>query len=74
MSVNNLHVLRSASILNFVFLTGLLTLSGHGFSRVPGPGGGGEGKEPATYNSKTIHCIEMKFGRVVDYHKLINLV
>ena len=35
----------------------------------------GEGGEvPAAHNSKTIHGIEMKFGRVVENHKLINLV
>ena len=28
----------------------------------------------AAYNSKTIHGIEMKFGRIVENHKLINLV
>ena len=29
---------------------------------------------PAAHNSKTIHGIEMKFGRVVENHKLINLL
>ena len=29
---------------------------------------------PAAHNSKTIHGIEMKFGRVVENHKLINSV
>ena len=29
---------------------------------------------PAAYNSKTIHGIAMKFGRVVENHKAINLV
>ena len=29
---------------------------------------------PAVRNSKTIHSIEMKFGRVLENHKLINLV
>ena len=29
---------------------------------------------PAAHNSKTIHGIERKFGRVVENHKLINLV
>ena len=29
---------------------------------------------PAANNSKTIHGIEAKFGRVVENHKLINLV
>ena len=29
---------------------------------------------PAAHNSKTIHVVEMKFGRVVGNHKLINLV
>ena len=37
-------------------------------------GGRGGRKVPAAYNSKTIHGIEMKFGRVVESHKLINLV
>ena len=29
---------------------------------------------PAAHNSKTVHGIEMKFDRVVENHKLINLV
>ena len=29
---------------------------------------------PAAHNSKTIHGMEVKFGRVVESHKLINLV
>ena len=29
---------------------------------------------PAAYNSKAIHGIDMKFDRVVENHKLINLV
>ena len=29
---------------------------------------------PAAHNFKTIHGIEMKFGRVVENHSLINLV
>ena len=29
---------------------------------------------PAAHNSKTIDGIEMKFGGVVENHKLINLV
>ena len=37
-------------------------------------GGGGAQKVAAAYNSKTIHGIEMKFGRVVENHKLINWV
>ena len=42
---------------------------------MPGPeGGGGERKVPAAHNSKTIRGIEMKFGRVVENYKLINLV
>ena len=32
------------------------------------------GGVPAAHNSKTIHGIEMKFGTVVENHKLINLV
>ena len=54
-----------------------LTLSGTGFSRVPGPGrgrGGGMRKVPAGYNSKTIHVIEIKLDRVGDNHKLIEFV
>ena len=39
---------------------------------MPGPGGGQ--KAPAAHNSKTIRGIKMKFGRVVENHKLINLV
>ena len=31
-------------------------------------------KVPADHNSKTIHVIEIKFGWVVENHKLINLV
>ena len=34
----------------------------------------GRGGVPAAHNSKTIHGFEMKFGRVVENHKLINLV
>ena len=35
----------------------------------------GEGRKvPVAHNSKTIHGIEMKFGRLVENHKLINLV
>ena len=53
---------------------------GPGISRVPGPGrmegGGGWDRKclQAAYNSKTIHGIEMKFGRVVGNHKLIDSV
>ena len=32
------------------------------------------GELPAANNSKTIHDIEIKFGRVVENHKLIKLV
>ena len=39
-----------------------------------GPGGRGGGVESARRNSKTIHCIEMKFGRVVKNHKLLNFI
>ena len=49
-----------------------------GFFWVPGPGrGGGERggrKVSMAHNSKTIHGIEMKFGRVVENHKHSNLV
>ena len=42
---------------------------------MPGPGGeGGGGGVPAAHSSKTIHGIEMKFGKAVENHKLINLV
>ena len=37
-------------------------------------GGGGRRKVPAAHNSKTVHGIEMKFGTVVENHKLIKLV
>ena len=37
-----------------------------------GLGGGGGRKVPAAHNSKTILGIEMKLGRVVENHKLIN--
>ena len=42
----------------------------------PGGGGGGRGgrKVPAALNSKTIPGIEIKFGRVVENHRLISLV
>ena len=50
-----------------------LTLFDLGFLRVAGPGGGGK-KVPASHNSKTINANEMKFGGVVENHKLINLV
>ena len=43
---------------------------------MPGPGekgGRGGRKVPAAHNSKSIHGIEIKFGRVVENHKLINL-
>ena len=65
----------------------ILSLSDPGFSTVPGQGGRGVGrgraegvgggvgwKNPAAYNSKTIHGIEMKFGQLVENHKLINFV
>ena len=59
-----------------------LTLSGPGFSWAPacpwargGGGGGRRGRKvPVARNSKTIHGIEMKFGRVVENHKLMHLV
>ena len=58
----------------FMFKT--LILSDPGLFWVPGPGeGGGVGwKVPAAHNSKTIHGIEVKFGRVVENHKQINLL
>ena len=42
---------------------------------MPGPGGRGWGvgrKVPAAHNSRTIHGIEIKFGRVVENCKVIN--
>ena len=54
-----------------------ITLSRPGIFWVPGPGAGrrrGRRKVPADHNSKTIHGIEMKFGKVVENHKLINLI
>ena len=41
--------------------------------RVAGLGGGGGGV-PAAHNSETINDNGMKFGGVVENHKLINLV
>ena len=39
----------------------------------PGRGGGGGGRKvPAAHNSKSNHGIEMKLGRVVENHNLIN--
>ena len=52
----------------------MLTLSGPAFYGAWAGGGRGGQKVPAAQNSKTIHGIEMKFGRVVENHKLINLV
>ena len=50
-------------------------LSVLGFFWCLGLGGGGGGRKvPAAHKSKTIHGIEMKFARVVENHKLINLV
>ena len=34
--------------------------------------GGGGAEVPAAHNSKTVHGIEMKFGRIVENHKFIN--
>ena len=55
-------------IYSSVYAWVLLTLSGSG--------GGGGGGMPAAHNSNhnSNHGIEMKFGRVVENHKLINLV
>ena len=39
-----------------------------------GPTGEGRGEVLAAHNSKIIHGIEIKFGGVVENHKLINLV
>ena len=45
------------------------------FLGCPGLGGRGRGRKvPAAHNSKSIHGIEIKFVRVVENHKLINLV
>ena len=54
-----------------------LTLFHLGFLRVArlgGRGGGGRRKVPVAHNSKTIDDNGMKFGGVVESHKLINLV
>ena len=48
-----------------------------GLGGAGGGGGGGwkgERKLPAAYNSRNIHGIEIEFSRVVENHKLINLV
>ena len=57
-------------------VTNILTLSHLGFLRVArlGPGEGERRKVPAAHNSKTINDNGMKFGGVVENHKLINLV
>ena len=47
-----------------------LTLSCPGFFWMPGSGGG----VSAAHNFNTIRGIEIKFSRVVENHKLINLV
>ena len=60
-----------AAILDFPFLKVCLTLFRLGFLRVAqleGRGGGGGGKVPAAYNSKTINDNEMKLGEVVKDH------
>ena len=51
-----------------------LTLSGPDFFLGAWARGGGGVKVPVAYNSKTIHGIETKFGRVIGNHKLTNLV
>ena len=51
-----------------------LTLSGPGFSGVPGPGREGRGGRGGSVPSKIIHGIETNFGRIVENRKLINLV
>ena len=60
----------------------ILAQSGPGFflgawARGEGRGVGSRGggrRVPTAHNSKTIHGIEMNFGRVVEKHKVINLV
>ena len=54
----------------------MLTVVRLGFLRLARLGGGvgGERKVPAAHNSKTIGDNGMKFGEVVENHKLINLV
>ena len=48
-------------------------LSGPGFFGCLGPGGEGGGRKmPAAHNSKTMHGIEIQFGRVVENHKRCN--
>ena len=48
-------------------------LSGPGFFWMSEPGGRGA-ESAAAYSSKTTHGIEMKFGKVVENHKLLSLV
>ena len=62
------------SIFQYTIAKKDLILSGPGFFGELGPGGRGGRKVPAAHNSKTIHGIGMEFGRVVENHKLINLV
>ena len=61
------EILRSQSGASLQFQPGLIEGAGLG-------GGGGRQKVPAACNSKTINCIEIKFGGVMDNHKLINVV
>ena len=52
----------------------LLTLFHLGFLRMAQLGGGGGRKLPAAHNSKTINDNGIKFGGVVENHKLINFI
>ena len=51
-----------------------LTLSARAFLDRLGQWGGGGGEVPAAHNSKPIDGIERRFRRVVENHKLINLM
>ena len=59
---------------NFVYRSTINPIRSGLFFGCLGPGGGGGVKVPVAYNSKTIHGIETKFGRVIGNHKLTNLV
>ena len=67
------RVIARKVYLGYLLYLAQLSLSGPGFFfGCLGPGGGGG--VPAAHNFKTIHGIAIKFGRVVENHKLINLV
>ena len=63
---------------NISDMLALFTLEGTQYLTCPARafkgGGGGGGEVPAAHNSKTVNGIEIKLGRIVENHKLINLV